>query len=258
MWEVKGQVSMVWGNSTASHYCVTFWFPGCSSLPSQAKRGTWILPSSHLDVSPTFSCPGSKLTNLTTLLQVSWPNPLPGALCHCWLIQDLGTDPGEGLDLRWAPILTFIHGAIVFISGILSHSPQKSCFLNRTAIFLSKEFKIRCLCSPVSFLASQLQWYRWILSHSPSCVGYRNNICLINFSFSTWNKIYLFPSTFQVLGFCRFTMSRCATAYEKNRLSSSIYMCPFSPATAMKLILKLWKERLGFSEHRKITLSGSV
>lgn len=62
-----------------------------------------------------------------------------------------------------------------------------------------------------------MQWYRWRLSLSPSQLGHRNSICLINFSFSTWNKTYLFLSTFQVLGFCSLTMNRCATAYKKNR-----------------------------------------
>ena len=219
---VRGQRPSFHGVSPPSYYCVNFWFPGSSSLPSQATRGTWMLPRSHLDISPTSSCPVSKLTNLTTLLQIFWPIPLPGSLCLIW---NLGTSPGEGLDLRWAPSRTSIHCEVVIISGIPSHSPQKSCFLNRTAIFLSKEFKIRCLCSPISFLASWLQWDRGSLSLSPSQGGYRNNICLINLSFSTWNKTYLFPSTFQVWGFYKFTVSRCAAAYEKNRLRDSIYMC---------------------------------
>ena len=146
---VRGQRPSFHGVSPPSYYCVNFWFPGSSSLPSQGARGTWMLPRSHLDISPTSSCPVSKLTNLTTLLQIFWPIPLPGSLCLIW---NLGTSPGEGLDLRWAPLLTSIHCEVIIISGIPSHSPQKSCFLKELQFSSQRNLKLDVFVLPSHFL----------------------------------------------------------------------------------------------------------
>ena len=44
----RGQRPSFHGVRPPSYYCVNFWLPGSSSLPSQAARGTCILPRSHL------------------------------------------------------------------------------------------------------------------------------------------------------------------------------------------------------------------
>ena len=207
-----------------------------SCLENPVDRGAWEavvhgVTKSRTRLSDfTLKIPSGHQSNFLPCIHANKPDNFAAGLLTCpspcFLVPDL-----ELRDKPWGgagpQVSTFTHIHSPWgrrYSWNLSHSPQKSCFLNRTAIFLSKEFKIRCLCSPISFLASWLQWYRGSLSLSPSQGGYRNNICLINFSFSTWNKTYLFPSTFQVWGFYRFTVSRCAAAYEKNRLRDSMHI----------------------------------
>lgn len=110
-------------------------------------------------------------TNIHLLSQQQWHLPyrvpirslpssfLPWALnwqTHLLCCRSLPHQMLNRLDRGWVPTLTMTNGRIVFISGILSHSPQKSWFLNRTAFPASEDFKIRCLFPSARLTASWL------------------------------------------------------------------------------------------------------